>query len=397
MRNALLVALLIGCGTSTSSHHVPPAPPASLADLQMNDLSILLPLPLSAADQAAEITPATAGRGGVMLPAALIDDNGAVVDPSGLVAVAVRLDPCFGQLGPITATTTCTNQLRIVFEQTDVVAGAVLDAAVHAFYQLTRDELIAVAGDIIAAREDSGVEDDLGPLAVHPIVADEGLRGPFAQKLFATVTKYAGQANLTRFTTLVLQMGSTGSGSQPNSVGASWELDGFDVAAGAATPLMIPTLMAGDTSESLEIEMPSLQTTPLPMTASSDNMFLLANLAQATTATPAAQQAALDAALRIENPGDHSPNTIDCASCHMTTPARQLVVDQLGLAVAGNPNAFVPDPSIPAANLAQTTQAAESTGGTVNIHAFSYVGTQPMINQRAINETAANLAYMRTL
>ena len=66
------------------------------------------------------------------------------------------------------------------------------------------------------------------------------------------------------------------------------------------------------------------------------------------------------------------------------------------MTTVGDANAFVPDASIPVADLAQTTQLV-GTDGVLNIHAFSYRTSAAMINQRVINETAANLAYIATL
>jgi len=70
--------------------------------------------------------------------------------------------------------------------------------------------------------------------------------------------------------------------------------------------------------------------------------------------------------------------------------------EALGMTTVGDANAFVPDASIPVADLAQTTQLV-GTDGVLNIHAFSYRTSAAMINQRVINETAANLAYIATL
>ena len=77
----------------------------------------------------------------------------------------------------------------------------------------------------------------------------------------------------------------------------------------------------------------------------------------------------------------------------MAQPSRELVGHALGLMEAGNANRFAADPSIPAADLLPTTHLIGGDGG-LNIHAFSYRGADPMINQRVINETAANLAYL---
>jgi hypothetical protein len=81
----------------------------------------------------------------------------------------------------------------------------------------------------------------------------------------------------------------------------------------------------------------------------------------------------------------------------MAEPARRLVGEPMfALSSANDPNAFAADPSIPAANLVTTTELVD-TDNILDIHAFSYRGSSPMINQRVVNETAANLAYLRTL
>lgn len=206
--------------------------------------------------------------------------------------------------------------------------------------------------------------------------------------------KYAGVANLVRFTTLQVEFTEL-----PDLVGGDgevWALEAFDVAGGAATRRQIPTLPDGQTTMSFQAAAAPLSATFSPMTSSTDNIGLLVNYAEATQATPSARQLAFDAALRIENPADNSPDTIDCASCHMAQPARQLVGEPLGLMAAGDPNAFVPDAAIPVADLAATTRVVDANGN-LNIHAFSYSGTEPMINQRVIDETAANLATLAAL
>jgi hypothetical protein len=83
----------------------------------------------------------------------------------------------------------------------------------------------------------------------------------------------------------------------------------------------------------------------------------------------------------------------------MAEPARVLVGEGMfGMMTDGDPNAFVAAASIPAADLgATTTTIVNPTNGALSIHAFSYLFSTPMINQRVINETAAILAYLQPL
>ena len=391
----ILLGLAASCGGASDL-------PAA-ADLQMNDLSVLLPLARTQAELDTTVRADAPARGGALLPEAIYTSSGNHGgDYASLRAVAFRLDPCFGQLGAITDPSACHAQLRVVFQPVLVATdGTVLaqDVAVHAFYALTPDELLGAVSDMVAARIADNGSADLGPLAPNRIVAAEGLGGELAQQYAAILTKYAGQANLVRFTDF--EVAIIFAPDAPAAVGANslvWGFDSFDVApgAGAATGRPIPTLSDARTTMSFQAGTNPLAATFSPMTTSADNLVLMVNYTEAMQAARPAQQAAFDAALRIEDPHASSPDTIDCASCHMAQPARELVGAKLGLAADGNPNAFVADAAIPVADLAETTQLVGSDGG-LNIHAFSYRGQDPMINRRVIDETAANLAYIATL
>jgi hypothetical protein len=318
----------------------------------------------------------------------------------GLYAVAFRLDPCFGQLGAITDPSQCANQLRVVFQPVvyDDGSGPIAqDAAIHAFYSITREQLLDIASAIVAAREAAGGSADLGPLAPNSVVVQQGFTGAYAQKLMSLIVQYAGAANLVRFTSFQIELIAATNGAAPGPIGGlTWDFSSFTVANGAPTPRVIPTLADQPTTMGLSAEVNPLEATLVPGTTSTDNLDLLTSYSQAMAATPAALGSALDSALRIENPHDNSPDTIDCASCHMAQPAIQLVAMPLGMSTSGNSDAFVPASSIPAADLAQTTMLVDSSD-VLNVHAFSYRNASPMINQRVINETAANLAYVSTL
>ena len=83
----------------------------------------------------------------------------------------------------------------------------------------------------------------------------------------------------------------------------------------------------------------------------------------------------------------------------MAEPARLLVGEPMfDMTPTGDANAFVAASSIPAADLASTaTMFVDPVDQGLNIHAFSYRDSDPIINQRVINETAANLAYLNSL
>ncbi len=420
----------------------------------MNDLSILFPLATTESDFDTYLTMDTPGANGSLVPETLYnsDNEAAEIPYDNLRVVAIRLDPCFAHLGPITDPSTCDNQIRLVFQPLVFEEGMTIaeDAAVHVLYSLTRDQLLAAANEIAAARAVTTTT-DLGPVAVHPIMASQGVSGAFAQALRAIIVKYADGTKIERITSFIADAsggggpingsgiesggggsggsgtsggsgsGSSGSGSGEGSGSGSgegsgsgsgegsgsgsgidadffWELHGESVTNGVETALVIPTLPDSTTDMSLDASASPLESNFSPVTSSTDNIVVLSNADQAMSAGQTQRQAAFDAALRIENPTMNSPNTIDCVSCHMAEPARALVGQQMfGMMSAGDSNAFVPASTIPAADLAATQTMLINADSGLNIHAFSYRETNPMINQRVINETAANLAYLQSL
>ncbi len=389
----------------------------------MNDLTVLFPLATTAEDFDTYLAASSTGSNGALLPEALFQsDQDAAIAYDDLRVIGFRLDPCFANVGPITDPSKCDNQIRLVFQPMGLEVGSNLtsaaDQAVHVSYSITRDQLLAAAQAIATARAQYS-SGDLGPLAVNPLVATQGLSGPYAQALRGIIMTYANGAKIERLTTFSLEasggisggsggpvpdeieMGSGSGSNEPPPIDISdfWDMHGFSVAADVETPLPIAKLGSDTTDMSISASTDPLEAQLEPVTDGSDNLTLLASASEAGSASPAARQAAFDAALRIENPNDNSPNTIDCASCHMAEPARMLVGQPMfDMSATGDANAFVASSSIPAADLASTaTMFVDPTDQALNIHAFSYRNTDPIINQRVINETAANLAYLNSL
>jgi hypothetical protein len=408
MRSLAVVLVLAGCsapssdlGTQPDAPTTPTPPDATVpvppvGDVQMNDLSVLLPLATDADDFAAYLAASSPGGHGALLPEAVYEANDEAFEPSydQLRVVALRFDPCFAQVVPITDPASCHDQLRLVFQPLVFGAGTTTapDAAVHVAYAISRAQLVTAVNAIATAREVTTAA-DLGPLAVNPIVASQGLRGPMAQALAAIITAYADGTRIERITSLLVPPSVIIGGGSPSLF---WSLHGFTVVGDTETPLSIPTL-GGVTDAGVNASTGPLESLFAPPSSSPDALVVLASAQNAMAATPAARQSAFDAALRIENPGVETPNTIDCASCHMAEPARKLVGEQLfGLSSTANANAFTAAPSIPSADLVTTTALVDADGG-LNIHAFSYRGSSPMINQRVVNETAANLGYLKSL
>ena len=401
----LMAAVLAGCinqdaaSCTTDSPDYPDCLPeddgkadaASAGLAQMNDLTIVMPLAKTQA-QFDGYLPAKALLPKAMYTAKFPDptSNGAIGSDTtmtygNLRVVAVRLDPCFANIGPVTDPATCDNQLRIVLQSLTYKDGSTqaIDGAVHVFYRLSREQLVAAIKEIVALRKANGQTTAMGPLAPHPLIVRQGEDGAFAQGLNAIILKYASAGTLIRFTHF-----------QSSNLQTVWGFAGFDVDGATATPMEIPNLPGSATSVSFFQGFASPMNGGFtPEASAKDTVTLLANAANAKAATKTQQQAAYDAALRIENPGFHSPNTIDCASCHVGQAARLLIGDDvLGLSATGNPNLFVRDPKfVSARSMKQTTNVRTQP---LNVHMLSYRNDQLMIGQRVINETAATVAYV---
>lgn len=353
--------------------------------LQMNDVSILYPLARTkSAFEEGYLTPDSTGPRGTLLPEAIykpgtLPEGGTPgVDRAGLRLVSLRFDPCFAELGTITAETRCENQLRIIFQPLTFAGSTTTakDSAVHAFYSLTRAELTAAIEEIRTLRlqHDGGVR--MGPLAPHPILAKQGLDGAMAKDLNAIVQKYAGAQNLFRFTIF-----------STSGLGTAWNFRGFEVAKdGAWAPMTIPTVPAGTKTVAFfrGFTKNTLSGDFQPPTSAPDNLQLLASEAATKAASPAARKAAFEALTRIEDTSLHSPNTIDCASCHAAEPVRRLMSERFG---------FTP-PAPGTGDEAQTT--GKSDANDVNVHMFSYKDATASIHKRTVSETAGIVKLLRS-
>jgi hypothetical protein len=362
---------------------------------QPNDLSVLYPLATSqAAFERGYLTPASPGLGGALLPAAVYERafgppgtlqlGGTPAAPAlaGLRMVAFRLDPCFART-PATPDAACENQLRVVFQtlRFDGTQAIAADDAVHAFYTLRRDQLVAAVQTSIALRrKHAGDQRRLGPLAPHPILVEQGLERELAASFNQLVLQLAGARNLGRITQV------TASG-----LGTAWNFSGVDVANGVTSRMTIPTVPAGTTTVAFFAGFSPGQLTgqpaftPATEAAAADDLQLLGDVHRAARAPAADRQRAFDATFRIEDPALHSPNTIDCASCHLAQAVR-VMVGEAAFHLAGS----APELQGEAAQRPASAPADRD----VNVHMFGYKGKIASVHQRTINEVAAVTAYV---
>jgi hypothetical protein len=384
---------------------------------QMNDLSVLYPLPqtqdeldnaLLKADGNCDPSSRTAslctsGMTGTLLPEALYQTAATgLTSPhpiplfASLRVVAFRLDPCVTEFTTMDDPN-CHNQIRLILQPMTFVSGRSVasDGGFHAIYSLTRDQFTAALNAVIAARQASDSSGaDLGPLNVHPLMVNQGLGGSMATALNRVVLTSASASNLVTVAAFATVIANH----------FTWNFQTINIANGSTQPLAIPAL-GGALRQTLSsqnepgdgtLALQSQQSVQSP-----DNLMLLLNGPQAEQATADQRQAAYDSAIHIENPDLQTVLTIDCGSCHSAQLARRVVgEDFFHLSPDNGAQPFSVDPSVvPTSDMQQSTPATPPTGNLDldnNLHAFSYNGTTPMIIQRTINETAAILAYVRS-
>ncbi|MFO0659878.1 MAG: hypothetical protein U0165_08620 [Polyangiaceae bacterium] len=289
-----------------------------------------------------------------------------------LRVVGARLDPCFPAIGGAN----CRHQVRFVMQPVTPSEGFD-DAALHVFYDLPEADFDALVSELAALKSAAGKSTD-GPLDVHPILKQEGPSGAFAmglkEKLFARI----GADRITRVTAMQLVQ-----------AGGTWEFRGFDFVNGTATPIGI----SGTNSLKQTIHNfgnVGFDATVDPIIATDPDLSLFWSASSASSADAAAKQSAFDATLTIESPNLRDVEHVSCVACHTATPARVWAQNNLGLTSEGNASLFTST-----YDLTLTVGSSIATD-TTRLRAFGYRGTDVMLSQRVVNESAKVASALST-
>jgi hypothetical protein len=359
------------------------------------DVSILYPLPVNAL--AADLVHAdAAGAHGALLPQSIVDTvlAGRALDrtshPGGYGAlglVSLRLDPCSarGSAGVVGA---CRSEVRLVFQELyDALPGedgnpfpgpAAADGALHVVYDIGQEELATMLLELLTLKQANG-NVGLQQLAPHPILAEQGLGGAFAQGLRGIVVEHLGGERIARVTFF----------DHTSPEIDAWTFGVFDRAT-PASPFLAATIPTTDsTTQSfagsstlgpLAQSIAQLEGPPSPV----DSMAALLDGSRPAPggAVTASLQPAFDAALRLENPTLRNVETTDCASCHLAEGARRIGAEVFKLSSA---TAFSHSRSL--------ARVDERTSVT-NVHAFGYLRRQVSIMQRTANESVLAADHM---
>jgi hypothetical protein len=255
---------------------------------------------------------------------------------------------------------------------------AAADAALHLLYDVDAATFDAALARIVSASRAAGVDHDAA-LGIHPALAAQGLDGAFAAELRRVILDSVGAERLVRVT----------STTREPSRAPSWRFASVDVEGGAAHATALVALSEDAPFQTLSMQIGGRYATS-PMTSSPDDASLLFDLDLARAASATDVRAAWRAALRIEHPERHSPETIDCAGCHIAPHLRRDAEALAGLADEPSDDRFVAegldlDPPYP-------TTSGEPRE---RIRALGYFDREPLINQRVMNETAHVVRALR--
>jgi hypothetical protein len=384
--------------------------------LGMTDVTILYPVPKSSDFLDDMLGPSSEGDQGELLPADLfaqiaalpappmIDINGQPSDPQKalfaswadsfalLRVVGIRLDPCFGETTNLGASN-CRNTIRLTtqFFQPRNVAGnaARPDGAtgIHLFYDITRADFAALATAMLALRKTTGLPLQKQLISsvdgVHPTLAAEGVRGPYASALKDLILKYAGEKTLTQVAFCVQDRGTPSNGYYGNNqiVDSRWVFGRYAYQNGSLRSLDIATLgytglQTVDTAARTAGHDTVVVTPPSTVV---DNFLQTFNkkLEPNNTLDPAKMEAARKAALNLQNPTKYTANTSDCVSCHMAKQAA--------------PN----HPSDPLDYKSYTFRLDHTNDIIRPFRMFGYdSNSSPIISARVVDETAIVLDYL---
>lgn len=354
------------------------------ASLSQNDVSILIPLPNIPTEISNLFRPATVGSFGELFPRFVYDEMPELAFETPeetykkLRVVGVRIDPCFPMTPPSTG---CQPQIRMVWQPIFTDShGQIrsIDAAVHTFYNVPSDDFanLVVRLENLKATNGSGVPNEV--LNVNPLLKKFGLNSAYSKKLFTIILSKVGSSRLSQATFMQLSGGEN-----------VWVFGGFLVSGTQINNLPIARINGFIQTFNNNPIFPSYFSNggASPPPTGTDTFNLL--IKDSRKIAPSDETEVIEstmATIRIENPNNHNPHTMDCVSCHTAQSARiwatrqypWLMLDQRGLQFKFQ-------------SKFNLTNASPNPGNTKLLRSFGYNGIEPAVSQRTINETAVVL------
>lgn len=324
----------------------------------------------------------TPGRGGPLLnpaflgtipPLTPVMNEGDIA--ASLRVIAVRVDPCF----PLPTPQSCQKQIRLVWQPIEPgFRGRVqsVDAALHSFYVLEDQEFSSLLKDLETWKKNHQLQTAGLPLQIHPAWAQQADKSPALLAFNDIVKKYAGPANISRVTVMVVRGG-----------GDMWSFSGFEVRSGQLKLMKIPRLdRSAQAFVNFAVPSDHFERGMISPAATGDDSFnkVIGNSDRLKVGNEEILRKELRAIYRAEDPHSFNPENMDCASCHVAQPARVwLERNRTDLGIEALANSFAYKNA--GYNLQNISPGLKNTQ---IIRAFGYFGENPAISQRVIHESA---------
>ena len=347
----------------------------------MNDVTILAPLPRSTATPVLLRATDLADDNTPLVPRVLFDQvardrnstTGAALPLldmpyERLQLVAVRFDLCDRhQPGPCPDAEDA--RMRLVFQPLTDAPTSARDIGFHAFYAIRNDEIPGALGLLRELAMMAPAQP--GPLRVSPALSASDPE-PYASKLRAFVRRYGGEARLARLTMNAQDL---------QSEAFAWVLQGIEKQAGAFVDMPI----VGATQLAQRVILGSAANYDVVPVIDQPPGFR-STLSQAVfDRADATQKPQLLAALAaVENPLSQTSETVACVTCHVST----VVMATRASAAAIDPLAL---PGRYTSTFDLSIAGGQSTSTPQTLRALGYFRTVPLISQRVVNETAQTL------
>lgn len=319
------------------------------------------------------------GVGGKLVP------NNANTTNRNLVATGFRLDPCFPMISLMeSAPASCVPQIRIIFQSP--FPKAFDDFALHALYDLKNEDFKSLIKEM-AALGDHSPEALKAPLGVHPKIAKEGNNGPTATAMKKIILRYAGTANLKRFSTVQFVGGRSDDWAFRSSDLVNGKPQESHILNPSISHISIDLTTGGSQGRFLNFDKfaPGL------------DYFLKLNNFSKEDLSEESRKKAITSLAAYENPFLATNLNTPCLGCHFVQPLRDFHsplhikedsiksdprynVDLENL-VRAEPIAF--------ASPSQVFNPITAKVTTRNFRMFGYFGDTVRVSQRVVNETAA--------
>lgn len=373
VRLALPVLFLWACGG-------PGVTLPATTKLDLNDVSWLYPLPATLAGRDSLLKFTSAGAKGALFTRAFFDQVKPVDEVldgtgiySGMRVISARVDPCF-PVNKKDEPLKCVKQLRLVAQIVELDMSSKIttrDGTIHLFYDMTDGEWPQVLEGVTALKGLAKTATESKPLDVHPVMKTEGLEGAYAKRLNELITTFCGEQNLSRVAFMIALQD-----------GKRWTFGAFNRKAALLEADPIPRFTDKEEQQVEEHGVEERRNSEMIPSPTNIDLTTILSYTQIQLADDLTLQRATKEALLIENPDKETPQTIDCASCHLASRAVSFASVTRNIDLSSFTDRYVAPARF------DMRRVDEVANDPFAQRAFGYFHEKTALSQRTINESA---------